>query len=703
LRIELEYRTKGCFELPLLDYFPRLSPYSMREIILEGIPLHPRITINGAEEGIWIEEAQDCEDPVFLNRDEAVCGAAAGISHERNGVALIKKGSRLFELRTGDGLKLTGKDAVFSKVPGVLVVALSDPPHTHIVTAGSWGATIFEKAYRGIPRKASVGFRSFSVIYEEGRSQLIRDRTLEEAGFPAEAVALIDNSFLAWSSGWLLWINEEIPKPKAFAGSEKPEFAGFFMNLPVLSINSKLYRLEEGALIQLEKIGEVKGSATASDVAVIDEGNFVKAYDISFKPILSLPKDSSSSCWAADGKVFCCSRGICCFIEAGKSRASLEPQPGKEHTLRIEAEGIPLTVEHRGAVKRITAGESTMLKEERATVLEPFSFEVQIFHPLGRIETSISSPPRNAEIEAELQVFKAPVPHECGGSAFGVIKVKRAKAPEGVELLVLGRELKEGKELEVCLEKIPEKLEVVALDTARNYAKTATILTPSIIEIDPPKVEVKIVHGERSSTIELSSDADRMLASLVCSNRKIDLSSGRREVRGCAVPAHLLITAVKKGFAFRYRKNIALSGLLDFAERAVRKEGKEIYREGGFYAEIAPPPFPELNPIESFSLKVENDVEIAFESAQPAKGIILSSGGEDFMKPFPIIPGLNRLHVPLSNSYFLVMFDGIRTRSYRIDVPLELQLKSAFLQAELLSRVLRRESLDPATEDPGAL
>jgi len=366
---------------------------------LKGIALHPRVTVAGVHGDAWVQSMENCVNPVFLNRDKYVCNAVAGFSHEKHGVSLVKTGKG-YSVETGDGLKLTGEEAVYSQVPGAIIIALHDPPWTHLITASHVGVQVFEKAYKGKPVKAFTGYRSFSVVFNDGRSVLIYEGKATEAGFPVEAVAFANNIILAKSSGWLVWMEPDLPKPTTLVRDVDVEFTGFHQHLPVFRLGNKLYRLEGGALVDLNISIPENTATTASDLIVADSSDTLSVFDVNLKPVLNVPKDESARCWAVEGKVFCCSKGLCGVVESGESFIYIDPIGDKvkeHHSVRVASE-TPALVIYNNVEYRVKPGNTVEIREEKASIVDSYLFSIEIRHPLGSTDVFIESPPSLIEL-----------------------------------------------------------------------------------------------------------------------------------------------------------------------------------------------------------------------------------------------------------------------------------------------------------------
>ncbi|MEM4431002.1 MAG: hypothetical protein QXM08_07545 [Thermofilaceae archaeon] len=524
MRIKLPYAVKSFFELPLAEYEPVLSPYDRESVVLDGVALHPRVTTSGVQGDAWVLSVENCSKPVFINRDRYVCSAVAGFSHEKHGVALVKTGKG-YSVEAGDGLKLSGDEAVCSQAPGATVLALYDPPWTHLITASYSSVQVFEKAYKGKPVKTFTGYRSFSVVFNDGRSVLIYEGKVAEAGFPVEAVAFANNTILAKSSGWLVWMEPDLPKPTILIRDTDVEFNGFHQHLPVFSVNGKLHRLEGGALVDLNVKLPKKAIATTRDITVIDAGDSLTAYDVNFKQVLNVPKDEVSRCWAVEGKVFCCTRGLCGIVEPGESYVYADPAGNavKEyHAVRVASE-TPVLVAYSNAEHRVKPGNAVEVREENASILDSYLFNIEIQHLLGSAYVLIESPASSIDLNASAKAYVSTGLHECGGLAILELDVGELKAPSRVKVYIENTEVKPGKHT-ICLDKVPSFVETVALDTLSRSRKTLGKISVEMVKVPEPSLSIVVEHGDGSSTVKIHSNAERASAKLICRNGVAELS-----------------------------------------------------------------------------------------------------------------------------------------------------------------------------------
>ncbi|MEM1891227.1 MAG: hypothetical protein QXI45_02370, partial [Thermofilaceae archaeon] len=649
--------------------------------------LHPRITVAGLQGDAWALSVENCSKPVFINRDRYVCSAVAGFSHEKHGVALVKTGKG-YSVEAGDGLKLSGDEAVCSQVPGAIIIALHDPPWTHLITASYSSVQVFEKAYKGKPVKTFTGYRSFSVVFNDGRSVLIYEGKVAEAGFPVEAVAFANNIILAKSSGWLVWMEPDLPKPTILIRDTDVEFNGFHQHLPVFSVNGKLHRLEGGALVDLNVKLPKKAIATTRDITVIDAGDSLTAYDVNFKQVLNVPKDEVSRCWAIESKVFCCTRGLCGIVEPGESFIYIDPvnSPFKEqHAVRLASEAPALAI-YGGKVNRVAPGNALEIRDERASVLDTHVFHIEIRHLLGSADVLEKSPPSLVELSAKVKAYVSTGVHVCGGLSLLELDVKEIKAPSRVRILAENIVLKPGK-YSICIDRVPVVVEPTAVDTVSASSRKLSQIKVDVVEIPEPSLAVNVEHVDDHSIVRIETNAESVVARLVCRNGVIELAIPESIVKNCVVPAFIVIDARSNGFIYRRRRDVVLKGILDHVLSNI-KTGQHEYREGGFIARYAVPPVPEVNPLSGFKMSIGlTSVEIRFKSKSVGRLLIYDGRS---VKGYVVRPGFNSISAGFSDAYYIVFDSGFSEYVYKLELPVQEQLRVAEKHALSLYSVLKR-------------
>ncbi|MEM4569680.1 MAG: hypothetical protein QXE66_00060 [Desulfurococcaceae archaeon] len=687
MRIKLPYTVKSFFELPLADYEPVLSPYDRESVVLKGIALHPRVTVAGVHGDAWVQSMENCVNPVFLNRDKYVCNAVAGFSHEKHGLALYRD-AKGFTVETGDGLKLVGDEAVYSQAPGAVVIALYDSPWTHVLTASYNDMQVFEKTYKGKPVEAFTGYKSFSVVFQDGRSIIVYEGKVSEAGFPLEAVAYTNSVILARSSDWLVWMEPELPKPTILVKDTGIEFVGFHQHLPVFRLGNKLYRLEGGALVDLNISIPENTATTASDLIVADSSDTLSVFDVNLKPVLNVPKDESARCWAVEGKVFCCSKGLCGVVESGESFIYIDPIGDKvkeHHSVRVASE-TPALVIYNNVEYRVKPGNTVEIREEKASIVDSYLFSIEIRHPLGSTDVFIESPPSLIELNASAKAYTSTGLHECGGLALLELDVKELKAPSRVKVLIENMELKPGKR-SICIDKTPLFIEPVAFDTLSQSKKAMSKVNVELINIPEPSLSIATEHGRDHSVVRIETDAEKAVARLVCRNGSMELSIPESTIRNCVTPAYIEVELRDKGFVYRYRRSMVLKGFLDYVLNNTGT-GLHEYREGGFIARYVVPGMPEVNPLSGFKLAVGlSNVDIRFKSKVIGRLVVYDGLGA---KSYVVRPGLNTVSTSFSDVYYLVFDHGFGKHVYKLEYPVTEQIKTAYIHAQALHSALKR-------------
>jgi len=686
--IDLGYKMSSYFYLPIFSksYRAELSPYDLESVFLSGIALHPRITPSGISEGIWKDEVKDCGKPVFLSSNAYLCDPIAGLSGYEEGIA-VGKGKRGYYVAVGKSYRIDGRKVVFSSANGALIASIYDPPYAHVVLGTPEGASIFERAYRSEPKSASLGYKSASIIYEDNRSQVFAGGDVFDAGLPLEAIAFDGEKVLAKSSGWLLWLEKEMPDPVSLIEGSGEEFIGFIMGIPIFRMENRLFMLEGGALIELEGI-DANGRATASDSIAIDYGDRIEFFDRDLKKAFEAKKREDALCFAYDGKTFCCSVGICGFVEGKEGILQAESLSREHHTLSISSESIPVIAKHNEDLFRVEKGERAEIEERGASVLFPYEFEIDVLHALGTHKLRVPSPPFAIEIEANASAFISSGIHECGGRAYALIEVKRIRAPKSAEIYALGNKLEEGKSVELCLDEVGE-IDIEAVDLSSEARRVVSKLYPIITEIPSPSSEIKISHKEDSSFIEISSDSEIKKATLHCLNEEMELKGGSIEVKECLLPAYITYELRKNGFIFERRRDIEIEGLEKFASVSVLSEEAKEFKKGGFKAMLPSLPIPEVKPLFGFEVFLGKEAEISFKSNSFGR-LAVASEKKGFVKAFEIRTGISRIPVPFSEEYYLAFYNGRSSYSYKLTIPISQLLLLGQRQGLLLEGLLSK-------------
>ena len=422
MKIALKYTVKSHVELPHPST-PTLSPFDYEHIVLLDYALQPEITPAGIISEAVFLKSPECESGVYVSRDKLICRAEAGFSHLAHGVAVTRtpKGYKVF---TSSEI-LECERVVYASTPGAFIVACYEEPGTHVVTANYTGVFIFRDAYSGKrPLSAHIGFNSYSVVFEDKRSVVIRGSSLVEIGVPVVAVAHTSEAIYGLSGKWLVKITGDY-KPLVALDIE-PVFVGVSGGLPVFNINSKLYRLEGGALVELDYVKDPVSSVSVQDI-IVDNSTLLRAYDAAGRLYLETPKSLEVKCWATRYGVLCCRSGLCGVIKPGTSVIQVDAVNRGAHEVRVSSD-VPLIVEYSNSVYRCKPGNVLSIREEGASVLRRHLFELALSHVLGSEYLPIASPPAKINVEASSRVYESTGLHECGGLALVELVVKKLRS-----------------------------------------------------------------------------------------------------------------------------------------------------------------------------------------------------------------------------------------------------------------------------------
>ena len=678
MRIALGYSVKSFVELPHPSS-PVLSPFDYEHIVLTDYVLQPEITPAGIiGEPVFIK-TPECESAVYVSRDRVVCKAESGFSHIARGVAVVKAPRGYRVVTASEAFDC--ESVVYAKIPGAFIVACYDGSSTHMITANYTGVFVFRDVYSGKkPTSAHIGFDSHSVVFEDKRSIVIRGNSLIEIGVPVVAIAYTGEAVYGLSGKWLVKITQDY-KPLVALDVE-PGFIGVSGGLPVFNINNKLYRLEGGALVELDYVKGPVNNASVQDIVVVDNSNLLRAYDPAGRLYLEIPKSRDVKCWATRYSILCCRSGLCGIIEPGASIIHVEAVNREIHELRVLGD-IPLLVNYKDAVYRCRPSSILNIKEENASVLRKHLFEISIDHVLDSEYLALASPPARILLEASGKAYESSGLHECGGLSLVELRVDRVEKPTRVKLEVLGEEIAAGRTT-LCTDKSPEKLVVEAVDTVIGDRVQVGRVNIEKTWIPPPKYTINITHAGDYSIVDLEIDGGELVkAVLKCRNINIDLKQGSNIVKNCTLPATVHLTLRREGFLHNYKRDIIIPGLLDTVLKASDNEDIVI---GGFKLKITPVAFPELTPISRIKVAVGRSVELVFRSKIAGRVAVVSHNN---VKWHQVRPGLNSVLTSFSDIYYLVFDTGYLKYVYKVELPVHSQLQVAEAQAKTLLRELR--------------
>jgi hypothetical protein len=239
----------------------------------------------------------------------------------------------------------------------------------------------------------------------------------------------------------------------------------------------------------------------------------------------------------------------------------------------------------------------------------------------------------------------------------------------------------------ICTDRSPDTLLIEAVDTVSGDRVRVVDLRPERVFIPEPRHEVKIDHGEESSTIELRvEDGELVKAVLKCRNGEAPLKQGVNTVKECVLPAEVHLTLRKQGFIHNYKRSIAIPGLLNKVLNAMEPGLHEV-RVGGFKLRYAATQYPDIVPIVGIRAVIWSNVELVFRSKVAGRVAVVSQTG---VKWYQVRPGLNSVLAPgFSDTYHLVFDTGYSKHVYRVEIPLATQLQVAEAQAKALLRELK--------------
>jgi len=682
LKIVLGYSVKNYIELPQPSS-PALSPFDYEHVVLTDYVLQPEITPSGIHGDPVFIKTPGCERGIYINKDRLECRAESGFSHFTHGVAVLK-GSRGPRVVTSSEV-LDCEKVIYDSRPGAFIAACFDGSYTHVVTSSYSSSKLYRGLYRRKPSSVHVGFDSYSVVFEDHRSIITYSDNPVEIGIPLAAVAYTGSSFYGVSGKWLVRVGGDGSYEPLVLLGDSYEFAGISNGLPVFKGNGRLYRLEGGALVELDFVKAPVEKASVYDIVVIDNGRLLRAYDPSGKIFLELPKEPEVNCYATRYGVLCCRSGLCGLVEPGVSTINIEAYNNQGHELRIVSD-VPVLLSYGDKQHYCRPGEPLVIKEEKASVLKRLVFDAGVTHLLSSESVVLASPPAKVLVEAYGRVYESTGLHECGGLSLVELLIKRVEKPGRVKLEALGGEVSEGLST-ICTDRNPGILPIEAVDAVSGDRVRVVDLKPERVLIPEPKYGVKIDHGEGSSTIELRvEDGELVKAVLKCRNGEAPLKQGVNTVKECVLPAEVHLTLRKQGFIHNYKKSIAVPSLLDKLLNAMEPGLHEV-RIGGFKLRYAATPYPDIIPVTGIRAVIGNNVELVFRSKVAGRVAVVSQTG---VKWYQVRPGLNSVLAPgFNDTYHLVFDTGYSRHIYRVEIPITTQLQVADAQARNILRELK--------------
>jgi hypothetical protein len=243
------------------------------------------------------------------------CKAGAGFSHSTHRVVVVKGARGLRAVASGEALDC--EKVIYDSRPGAFIVTCFDSSSTSIITADYSGLRVYRGLYKRKPSSVHVGFNSYSIVFEDYRSIIIYGDNPVEIGIPILATAYTGSNFYGVSGKWLVRVGGDSSyEPLVLLGGNY-EFAGVSNGLPVFKGDGRLYRLEGGALVELDFVKAPVERASVYDIVVVDNGRLLWAYDPSEKIFLELPKEPEVNCYVTRYGVLCCRSGLCGLVEPG--------------------------------------------------------------------------------------------------------------------------------------------------------------------------------------------------------------------------------------------------------------------------------------------------------------------------------------------------------------------------------------------------
>jgi hypothetical protein len=541
LKIVLGYSVKNYIELPQPSS-PALSPFDYEHVVLTDHALQPEITPSGIHGDPVFIKTPECEHGIYINKDRLECRAEAGFSHPTHGVAVLKGSWGLRVVTSSEALDC--EKVAYDSRPGAFIVVCFDGSSTSVITVDYPGLRVHRDLYKRKPSSVYVGFNSYSVVFEDYRSIIIYGDNPIEIGIPILATAYTGSSFYGVSGKWLVRVGGDGSYEPLVLLGDNYGFAGVSNGLPVFNGNGRLYRLEGGALVELDFVKTPVEGASVYDIVVVDNGRLLRAYDPSGKTFLELPKEPEVNCYATRYGVLCCRSGLCGLVEPGVSAINIEAYNNEGHELRV-ASDIPVMLSYGDKQHYCRPGEPFVIREEKASVLKRLVFEAGVTHLLSSESIVVASPPAKVLVEAYGRVYESTGLHECGGLSLVELMIKRVEKPGRVKLEALGREVSEGLST-ICTDRNPGTLFIEAADTVSGDRVRVVDLKPERVFIPEPKYTFNVEHGGESSTIELRvEDGELVKAVLKCRNGEAPLKPGLNSVKECVLLAEVHVTIRK--------------------------------------------------------------------------------------------------------------------------------------------------------------
>lgn len=674
MEIVIPYKPTNLMEFPYR--IRSISPYDMESIVLD-VALQPRITIGSNISGEILEKI---DGVVVGNR---VVRGAEGFSHREYGLA-IKRGFKGFEVYTNDLIEVC-MDIRIARVDGAFLVACYNRDgYTSIYLASFNGLEEHLDVYRARPVRATLGYQSASVVFNDGRSIVLYQSKAIEIGMPLDAIAYFENTFYGYSNGWIVVLDTISQNTKPATKVENIRFIGFLEGLPVFYDGNSFYVLDGGSFI---KRGNATGSLSAWDkVVVIQIENRLTISDPYGKTLASLPKDSSAFCKATKYGVICYRDNLLGIVDFN-SRSIIEicPVDSQDHAIGVTANST-IYVLYKGSKYKVNDNPGVVIIDKEASVLKDHQFSIVVSHLLSDERVYISSPAKKIDIDiSNAKIVKSSAMHRCG--SFGVLKLGSivTKKPDRVVLRVFGEPLNS----EICVKKLDlDKIPIEAIDTVSNDSAIVGYIEPIVEQISEPKTVFTVEHSIDSSIINITSDSTILYAKLCCFDYCKDIPSKSSstmmiKVEDCKLPAWIEVEIEKQGFLYHKKFHIDIPHLVDVALNA----NKAItYSIGGFRVSIPIVDYPYIPPLRYIVAKVlPNNIELMVNSKTIARGLIMT---DSIITSIIIRDGNNNYRIPFSNKIFLIVDMG-KKWLYKIELSPEALLKAAYIHGQRVKEVLR--------------
>lgn len=602
MRFVIPYRVKTMLELPAR--VKNISPYDLESVVLDA-PLQPRIALGSAAAGEALPSFGKTAD------------GGGGLPHAGYGLA-VKESVRGYEVCLRDSAEAC-EEVRTAGADGAFLAACYGGKHTSIYLETPAGLLRYEGIYRAKPVRASVGFQSASVVFDDGRSVILHQSGCSEVGLPVDALAFLEGVFYGRSSEWVVAVDVHSGDVKPCVKVGGAEFAGFLSGLPVFREGSSFYILDGGSLI---KRGAAAGYVTAwGEETVDDEGERLVVMDAYGKPVADVPKDPSAACRASKYGIACFRGNLLGIMDfSSKSVVEINSRDSDgEHAVEVSADA-GVSVVYKGSEYRVGGGRKVLIADEGVSVLRDHFFNLTVKHLLRDEDTYLRSPAKRVEVRVgKAELLTSSAMHECGG--FGVLRLEGVEfeKPARVALEVAGKPLTK----EVCVDGSGlEEVPVEAVDTLTGDRVEVSRLRPAIEYVVKLHVSISVKHEPGKSLVSVVSEDVLKEVRLCCNRACRDFPAGSSsavfEMGECRLPAWVEVTTWRSGFLYCEKLNIEAPGLAD----AVIKAGSAgEFRLGGFYTTIPFPDYPDIPPIHKVRARIlPNKLVVTLNSRTVGRG-----------------------------------------------------------------------------------